>query len=502
VLKKVLVANRGEIAVRVLRACEELGIRTVAVYSEADRAALHVRYADEAYQIGPAPARESYLRIDRIIDVARHSGADAIHPGYGFLSERAEFAQACRDAGIIFVGPSPESIRLLGDKVAAREVMRKAGVPVIPGSDGPVESLAEAEEVARRVGFPLLVKAAAGGGGKGMRVVQRMEDLADSLRVAASEANAAFGDSTVYMEKMLDNVRHVEVQVLCDHFGNAIHLGERECSIQRRHQKLVEETPSKVVNEELRQQMGQVAVLAARTADYASAGTVEFLVDRNRNFFFLEVNTRLQVEHPITEMVTGVDLVIEQLRMAGGRRLRYKQNDIAMHGHAIECRIQAEDPDNGFLPSIGRITAINEPSGPGVRVDSGIYEGFDVSLYYDPLIAKLIVSGETRAQAIRRMRRALAEYKILGIHTTIPFHVRLMDSPTFIANRFDTAFLERQERAAPEKSLAQVKVAALAAAAVAHYAKRDASAALGKTVSGNQQNPWRLLGRPGALRGQ
>ena len=387
--KKVLVANRGEIAVRILRACEERGLETVAVYSEADRNALHVRYANEAYLIGPPPSKESYLRIDKIIDVAKKSGADAIHPGYGFLAENDEFAQACIDEGLTFIGPTPESMRLMGDKVTARRTMMAAGVPVVPGSDQGLrddEILAEAE----RIGYPLLIKASAGGGGKGMRVVRKAEELEGSLGMARREAMGAFGDDTVYMEKLIERPRHVEIQILGDMHGNVIHLGERECSIQRRHQKLIEESPSVAVNDAMRAQMGDVAVKAAKAANYVNAGTLEFLVDQSGNFYFLEMNTRLQVEHPVTEMVTGVDIVKEMLAIASGRRLRWRQEDIRPKGWAIECRITAEDPINNFMPSGGKITTLQEPTGPGVRVESGIYEGFEISLFYDPMIAKLI----------------------------------------------------------------------------------------------------------------
>ena len=429
--KKVLVANRGEIAVRILRACEERGLATVAVYSEADRNALHVRYANEAYLIGPPPSKESYLRIDKIIDVAKKSGSDAIHPGYGFLAENDDFAQACIDEGLTFIGPTPESMRLMGDKVTARRTMIAAGVPVVPGSDQGLrddEILAEAE----RIGYPLLIKASAGGGGKGMRVVRKAEELEGSLGMARREAMGAFGDDTVYMEKLIERSRHVEIQILGDMHGNVIHLGERECSIQRRHQKLIEESPSVAVNDAMRAQMGEVAVKAAKAAKYVNAGTLEFLVDQSGNFYFLEMNTRLQVEHPVTEMVTGVDIVKEMLAIASGRRLRWRQEDIRPKGWAIECRITAEDPINNFMPSGGKITTLQEPTGPGVRVESGIYEGFEISLFYDPMIAKLIVWGETRAEAILRMRRALNEYRIGGLKTSIPFHQQMMNSTQFM----------------------------------------------------------------------
>ena len=417
---KLLVANRGEIALRVIRACQQLGIQTVAVYSEVDRHAPHVRYANEAYPIGPAPAAESYLAIDKLINVARRSGADAVHPGYGFLAERAEFAQACQDAGLVFVGPSPEAIRVMGDKLAARQTVLAAGVPVVPGTE-PGLGDEELKAAAPRLGFPLLVKASAGGGGKGMRPVSELEQLDNALSAARREALAAFGDGTIYLEKMLSESRHIEIQILADMHGNYVHLGERECSLQRRHQKVIEEAPSFVVDADLRGRMGEVAIAAARSINYVSAGTIEFLVDKEKNFYFLEMNTRVQVEHPVTELVTGVDIVQEQLRTARGRRMRLSQEDIQIRGWAIECRINAEDPYNDYLPSTGTITTIRLPTGPGVRVDSGVYPGYEVTPYYDPLISKLICYGETRGEAVLRMRRALEEYRIMGVKTNIPF---------------------------------------------------------------------------------
>src|SRR5512142_3035295 len=395
--KKVLVANRGEIAVRIIRACRELGIDTVAVYSEVDRHALHVRYADEAYLLGPAPSRESYLRADKIIDIARKSGADAIHPGYGFLAERDDFAEACEDAGLVFIGPKPSSIAAMGDKIEARETVLKAGVPVVPGTEG-MGGMTDEELLAQapQIGFPLLVKATAGGGGKGMREVKDLEEMPTLIQSARREAEASFGNGNLYLEKLVEGARHIEIQILADTQGNVIHLGERECSLQRRHQKLLEESPSPAVDEELRATMGSVAVKAARAVDYVNAGTIEFLVDKDNNFYFLEMNTRLQVEHPVTEMVTGIDIVAEQMRIARGRQLSYKQDEIEIRGHAIECRINAEDPYNGFLPSTGRITHSLLPTGPGVRIDTGVYPGFEITPYYDPMIAKLMVWGETR----------------------------------------------------------------------------------------------------------
>jgi acetyl-CoA carboxylase biotin carboxylase subunit len=486
--KKVLVANRGEIAVRILRACEERGVETVAVYSDADRNALHVRYANEAYRIGPPPSVESYLRIDKIIDVAKKAGADAIHPGYGFLAENDDFAQACVDAGITFIGPSPESMRLMGDKISARKTVIAAGVPVVPGTVAGLHD-EEMHAEAERIGYPVLVKASAGGGGKGMRVVRAAEDLESSLGAARREAKGAFGDDTVYLEKLIERPRHIEIQVLGDMHGNVIHLGERECSIQRRHQKLIEEAPSVAVNAALRARMGEVAVKAAKSVGYYSAGTMEFLLDQSGNFYFLEMNTRLQVEHPVTELVTGVDIVKEMMTIAAGRRLRWKQEDIKPKGWAIECRITAEDPINNFMPSGGVVSTLQEPTGPGVRVESGIYEGFEVSLFYDPMIAKLIVWGENRAEALLRMRRALNEYRIGGIKTSIPFHQQMMNSTQFMWGTFDTNFLQDRfnvtftER--PEMELS----AAISAALVAHGKGQQATVL--PPVSGQAGSSWK-----------
>ena len=501
--KKVLVANRGEIAVRVLRACEERGISTVAVFSEADRTALHVRYADEAYLLGPAPSRESYLRIDRIIDAARKSGADAIHPGYGFLSERAEFAAACADAGITFIGPSADAIAAMGDKITARETVRKHGVPLVPGSEKGLndEALTAA---AHEIGFPLMIKAAAGGGGKGMRAVLDAGALESAIGAARREAMAAFGNDEVYLEKLITNARHIEIQILADSHGNTIHLGERECSIQRRHQKLIEEAPSVAIDEKMRAEMGRVAVAAAESVGYVNAGTIEFLFDSKDNkYYFLEMNTRLQVEHPVTELVTGIDIVKEQIAIAAGRRLRYRQEDIAPKGWAIECRITAEDPFNNFMPSSGKVTYLQEPTGPGVRVESSLYEGSEISLYYDPMVAKLIVYGENRAEAILRMRRALNEYRIAGIRTSIPFHQEIMDSTEFIWGTFDTGFLSRRRISArPPQSIEHEQLAAVVAAMLAHEEGRQAVAHFGQSSNGDTQaNDWKLSGRMRAQRG-
>jgi acetyl-CoA carboxylase, biotin carboxylase subunit len=471
--KKLLIANRGEIAVRIQRACRELGIKTVAIYSEDDRHAMHVRYADEAYLLGPSPARESYLRGDKIIDIARKCGADAIHPGYGFLAERADFAAICADAGLVFIGPRPYAIAAMGDKTIARAKVAKAGVRIVPGTEG--EGTLRDEEllaIAPKIGFPLLVKATAGGGGMGMREVRNVKEMPGLLQAARREAEAAFGDGNVYLEKSIDGARHIEFQIMADQYGDVIHLGERECSIQRRHQKIIEESPSPLLagNEDLRQRMGAVAIQAARAVEYANAGTIEFLVDKDQNFYFLEMNTRLQVEHPVTEAVTGMDIVVEQIRVANGRHLNHKQEDIQRRGAAIECRINAEDPYNDFLPSKGRITMMQLPSGPGVRIDTGVYVGFQISTYYDPLISKLIVWGETRPEAIVRMRRALEEYRIVGVRTNIPFHQTMMSTYPFITGKYDTRFVEEQFSMmdATENRELYLDIAALMASLVAH----------------------------------
>jgi acetyl-CoA carboxylase biotin carboxylase subunit len=470
---KLLIANRGEIAMRILRGCHELGIKTVAVYSDADRNAPHVRFADEAYHIGAPPARESYLDIGKILDVARRSGAEAIHPGYGFLAEREEFAQACADAGIVFVGPPARAIGTMGDKQVARSTVKAAGVPVVPGTE-PGLSDAEMMDAAQQMGFPVLVKAAAGGGGKGMRPVHKPEELADAFASARREAKAAFGDDTVYIEKMIQGARHIEIQLLADAYGNTIYLGERECSLQRRHQKLIEEAPSFIMDEDLRRRMGEVAVAAARAVNYVNAGTIEFLVDIDRNFYFLEMNTRLQVEHPVTELVTGVDIVQEQLRIARGRKLRLAQGDVKITGWAIECRINAEDPYNNYLPSTGVITSVQLPAGPGVRVDTGVFPGYEITPYYDSMISKLICYGETRGEVVLRMRRALEEYRIMGVKTNIPFHQHMMDSHRFMSGQFDTKFVEDRfsmdDREAPH-----VREAVLLAVLAAHEQSQRAS---------------------------
>jgi acetyl-CoA carboxylase biotin carboxylase subunit len=504
---KVLVANRGEIAVRVIRACRELGVRSVAVYSEADAHAPHVREADEAEPIGAAPARESYLRGDRIIEAARRRGAEAIHPGYGFLSERAEFARAVREAGLVFVGPPAEAIAAMGSKTAARQLALANDVPVVPGTTDTVRDADEARAVAARFGYPVLLKAAAGGGGKGMRVVREPSELAGALDAARREARNAFGDDAVYVEKLIDGPRHVEIQVLADAHGTVLALGERECSLQRRHQKMVEEAPSVAVTPALRQSMCDAAVRAARAAGYVNAGTCEFLLDRDGHFYFLEVNTRLQVEHPVTELVTGIDIVQWQLRVAAGERLPFRQEEITPRGWAIECRITSEDPANGFLPSAGRITYARAPTGPGVRWDGGVEAGSDVSLFYDPLLGKLIVWAPTRALAIARMRRALLELTIEGVETSRDFHLRVMDDEEFRRGDVSVQWLERRLPTLMQRDPAphDVDLAAIAAALVAD-GDRSARARPGAPASGRESigdagdDAWRRAARLEALR--
>ncbi|MBI4546251.1 MAG: acetyl-CoA carboxylase biotin carboxylase subunit [Gemmatimonadetes bacterium] len=443
--RKVLIANRGEIALRVIQACREMGIRTVAVYSEADRESLHVRFADEDVCIGPPPARESYLNIPRLIAAAEVTGAEAIHPGYGFLAENAEFAEICERSDIVFIGPTAEQIRLMGDKAVARRTMAAAGVPTVPGSEGAVPDGAEALGMAEEIGFPVLIKAAAGGGGKGMRVAADADSFPRQLQMAQHEAQAAFGDPSVYLEKYLARPRHIEFQVLGDRHGRVMHLGERECSIQRRHQKLIEEAPSPVLTPELRRRMGEAATRGAEAIGYVSAGTFEFLLDENGRFYFMEMNTRIQVEHPVTELVTGVDLVKEQLHIAWGEPLSLpKKSVVGFRGHALECRINAEDPERNFQPSPGTITIFHPPGGPGVRVDTHAYAGYRVPPYYDSLIAKLIVHASTRAEALVRMRLALEAFIVEGVQTTIPFLLDLLHDPEVVAGRIDTKFLERR----------------------------------------------------------
>jgi acetyl-CoA carboxylase, biotin carboxylase subunit len=441
--KKVLIANRGEIALRVIRACRELGIQTVAVYSEADRESLHVRFADDDVCIGPPPSRDSYLKIPRIIAAAEITGADAIHPGYGFLAENAEFAETCAASNVTFIGPTPDQIRVMGDKAAARKAMTAVGVPIIPGTPGPVEDADEALDLAREIGFPVIIKAAAGGGGKGMRVARDPEDFARSFQLARSEALSAFGSGDVYVEKYLARPRHIEFQILGDKYGNVIHLGERDCSVQRRHQKLIEEAPSPAMTPELREAMGEAAVRGAKAIDYVGAGTIEMLLNEDRSFYFMEMNTRIQVEHPVTEMLTGVDLVKEQIRVAAGERLSVDELP-PIRGHVIECRVNAEDPARNFQPSPGRIATFHPPGGPGVRLDTHVYAGYTVPPYYDSLLAKLIVQGRDREEALRRMQMALESFIIEGVTTTIPFLARVMTNERFRTGDVDTKFLERE----------------------------------------------------------
>ena len=559
--KKILIANRGEIAVRVTRACREMRITTAAVYSEVDRKSLHVRYADEAYPIGPAPSSESYLRIDRLVAAARQCGAEAIHPGYGFLAENPQFARACQDAGIVFIGPPFAAMELLGSKTASRQAVIKAGLPVVPGTDRNLESFAEVERIAGEIGYPVMLKAAAGGGGKGLRLVQSPSELESAYRNARSEAQNAFNDPSVYIEKYIERPRHVEIQILGDQHGNLLYLGERECSLQRRHQKVMEECPSPLMDEALRRYMGETAVRIAKLAGYFNAGTVEFLVDQKRNFYFLEMNTRLQVEHPITEMVLGIDLVKEQVRIAAGEALTWRQEDVGMRGaaieclmgpdkqfyflemntrlqvehpvtemvwgvdlvkeqlrvargetlslkqedlkpsgHAIECRIYADDPSRKFAPSPGLIRYINLPQGPGVRNENGVYAGYTVPIYYDPMLSKLVCHGQSRDEAIDRMKRALTEYRVDGIDTTIPFFSWLMDHPDFRAAKFDTSFIDRH---LPEMDLerhggseANVEAAIAAAAIMAFEDSQRVP------VPDESESAWRSMARLESVRGR
>jgi acetyl-CoA carboxylase biotin carboxylase subunit len=497
---KVLVSNRGEIGVRLIRALREFGIRSVAVYSDADRASLAVALADEAAYLGPSPSSQSYLHIERILDAARRHRVDAIHPGYGFLSENPEFAEACATAGIVFIGPPAEVIRRMGSKTSARRLALAAGAPVVPGTERPTADIAEAKAVTRQLGYPVLLKASAGGGGKGMRRVDREEDLAAALRDASSEALHAFGNGEVYLEKLLVDPRHIEIQILGDQHGNLIHLGERECSIQRRHQKVIEECPSPVMlaHPELRQRMGEAALRIARHAGYVNAGTMEFLVDADRNFYFLEMNTRLQVEHPVTELVTSLDLVEWQLRIAAGERLTVAQEDVSWSGSAIECRVYAEDPDHNFMPSPGTITHLREPSGPGLRLDSGIYPGFTVPLDYDPLLAKLAAWGPTRDRAIGRLDRALVEYSVAGIRTNLAFFREILADPEFRAGRLSTSFLDGffSRRTLPEPPLESEAAAAIALAiGMGASLARPAPQSTNGSVSG-----WLAEGRRSLMR--
>jgi acetyl-CoA carboxylase biotin carboxylase subunit len=494
--KKILIANRGEIAVRVIRACRELGIASAAVFSEVDRAALHVLMADEAYSIGAAPATESYLNIAKIVEVAKRCGADAIHPGYGFLSENAKFAQACESAGVKFIGPTAASMEMMGSKTRARQEMEKAGVPFVPGTSRALESVQQAREVAAKIGYPIMLKAAAGGGGKGMRLVHTVQELQPALEAAQSEAQRAFGDNEVYLEKAILTPRHIEMQVLADEHGNIVYLGERECSIQRRHQKVLEEAPSPLVDPEMRRRMGEVAVRVARAAEYWNAGTVEFLVDAEKNFYFLEMNTRLQVEHPVTELVTGLDLVHLQIRVAAGEKLPFRQEEVVIRGHAIECRIYAEDADNNFFPSPGKIETLLTPAGPGIRLDNGVYAGWTVPIDYDPLLAKLVGYGEDRRQAIVRLARALPEYFVAGIKTNLGLFRRILADTDFQSGKIDTGYLERLLKVETGGGKNNANVAAIAAAV---FTLLDSKATASNDGTSPATSSWKKAARTESL---
>jgi acetyl-CoA carboxylase, biotin carboxylase subunit len=494
-IKKVLVANRGEIAMRIMRTCREMGILSVAVFSDADRKSMHVRYADEAVHIGDSPSSESYLNIDKIIGVAKQAKADAIHPGYGFLSENAVFSERCKKEGIIFIGPSAYAISTMGDKIAARKTMIAAGVPIIPGTPEKISDENDAIEVILEIGLPVMIKASAGGGGKGMRLVSKEVDILPAIRSARSEAATAFGDDSVYIEKYISSPHHIEFQILADKHGNVIHLFERECSVQRRHQKVVEETPSPLLTPEIRQEMGKHAIAAAAAVNYEGAGTIEFIADNNLHYYFLEMNTRLQVEHPITELVTGIDLVREQIRIADGLPLSVKQEDLSQNGHAMECRIYAEDPDNNFMPSPGVVMHITEPLGFGVRNDGYVYKGYEIPMYYDPLISKLVVWGKTRTEAIERMKRSLFAYKITGIKTNIGFLERIMNTPAFITGNYDTHFIENNMAYLMEREKCEGDCRAMALiAAFVDYNERLKEVATG--IAGSQKTSnWKACGR-------
>ncbi|QQS42371.1 MAG: acetyl-CoA carboxylase biotin carboxylase subunit [Acidobacteriota bacterium] len=498
--KKILIANRGEIAVRIIRACREMGIATVAVYSEPDADALHVRLADEAVLIGPAKSSESYLRGENIIAAAKETGAEAIHPGYGFLSENAGFVREVNDAGLVFIGPAPEAMEAMGGKISARKIAIDAGVPVVPGTTEPLASFEAAEKTAEEVGYPVMLKASAGGGGKGMRLVHEAKELKSAFENARSEALAGFGDDSVYIEKAVVKPRHIEIQVFGDSHGNYVHLGERECSIQRRHQKVIEECPSPINDADLRARMGECAVKVAEAVEYVGAGTVEFLVsDVDRSFYFLEMNTRLQVEHPVTELVTGIDIVREQINVAAGKALSFKQVEIEMRGHAVECRVYAEDPSNNFLPSPGTIRRLRLPQGPGIRDDGGVYEGAEVSIHYDPMISKLCAFGRDREEAIDRMRRALEEYRVEGIRTTLPFFQEVMNDPVFLSGKLDTGFISAfKERRVPE-SVDQAESDLAAVAAALAYMDSERSK-IGSAPAGRAESRWALAARMAGLR--
>jgi propionyl-CoA carboxylase alpha chain len=490
-IKKILIANRGEIALRVMRSAREMGIKTVAVYSEADRSALHVRYADESVFIGPPPSSESYLRMDKIIAAAKQTGADAVHPGYGFLSENEDFAQLAEDAGIIFIGPSAKAIELMGSKLAAKAAVAKFNVPLVPGTAEPISDIGKAKRIAAEVGYPILIKASAGGGGKGMRVVEKESDFDEQMERATSEAKSAFGDGSVFIEKYITKPRHIEFQVFGDQQGNVVHLFERECSIQRRHQKVVEEAPSSVLTPEKRKLMGEAAINVAKAGGYYGAGTVEFILDENLNFYFLEMNTRLQVEHPVTEMITGLDLVKLQIKVAEGESLPFKQEDLTMNGHAVEIRVYAEDPANNFLPDIGRLQTYNRPQGIGIRVDDGFEQGMDIPFYYDPMIAKLICYADTRENAIEKMIRAIKEYDITGLETTLGFCLFVMQHEAFRSGNFDTRFVENYFTPAALQQNAVAEEEQLAAALAVMLQQQEKTLAPAANLSEGQQSKWR-----------
>jgi len=497
--KKILIANRGEIACRVIRACREMDIASVAVYSDADRDALHVRMADEAVHIGPSPSNESYLVAEKIISAANQTGADAIHPGYGFLSENANFVREVTNAGITFIGPPPEAMEAMGGKISARKIAIEAGVPIVPGTTEPLKSLEDASKTADEVGYPIMLKASAGGGGKGMRLVNSADELKSAYENSRAESHASFGDDAVYIEKAVVRPRHIEVQIFSDTHGNHLHLGERECSIQRRHQKVIEEAPSPINSTELREAMGECAIKVAKAVNYVGAGTVEFLVsDLDKSFYFLEMNTRLQVEHPVTELVTGIDLVREQIRVAEGNRLSFSKADVQMNGHAIECRIYAEDHENNFLPSPGKITRLRIPQGPGVRDDGGVYEGSEVTIFYDPMISKFAVWGRDRAEAIDRMKRALNEYQICGIKTTLPFFREVIKDEVFVSGHLDTGFISAFELRKPTRSFeSEIESVAMIAALLSHD---QASSSARPVAEGSVLSKWVATARNAGLR--
>jgi len=495
--KKILIANRGEIAIRIMRACREMGITPVAVYSEIDREALHVRLAEEAYSIGPSAPSESYLNIDNIISTAEKAGAEAVHPGYGFLAENPDFARRCQEKGLIFIGPSADAIEAMGNKIVSRRIMHEAGVPVIPGSSAPIKELKDLKQQAKKLEFPVILKASAGGGGKGMRLVKDESELSSAFRATQSEALSSFGDSTVYIEKYLKSPHHIEFQILADSKGKIMHLGERECSIQRRHQKVIEETPSPFINNKLRQKMARQAVNAAEAVGYVNAGTVEFMVDGDKNFYFLEMNTRLQVEHPITEMVTGIDIVKSQIKIATGLPLDYSQKDIKWYGAAIECRVYAEDTSKSFLPSPGLIVGLREPSGPGIRLDSGIFEGYKVPMHYDPLLSKLISWGRNRKEAIDRMRGALREYRISGIKSNISAHLSVMEVEDFLKGTYDTSYIDKHFK--PEKLKIDSKLEKVALIGASIYGYDNKNSHINNNAKLSTPSKWKFAGRQRAL---